>query len=152
MTNAKNHIPSRIEPFPDTWDRGRSSAVTSSLNGSGLKKAKLGIDGTGEQNSKLLELPQLRKENPPKEPGQGVDGSTRKEENDDLHDNAGDWASQIMLDPVPKLISWSRHMDDAENNSPLTSNSPELLLSRTFDVMRFFSLPSIHECSITDSM
>lgn len=92
-------------------------------------KAKLGIDGTGEQNSKLLELPQLRKENPPKEVGQGVDGSTRKEENDDLHDNTGDCASHIMLDPVPKLISCSRDKDDPENNSLLNSSSPELLLS-----------------------
>ena len=54
----------------------------------GLKNAKLGIEGTGEENSKVSEL-LLRKENPP-DAKQGVDGSTKKEQNDVLHVSAGD--------------------------------------------------------------
>lgn len=70
----------------------------------GLKNAKLGIEGTGEENSSTLESPLLQKENPPAA-GQGVDGSARKEEKDDLHVNVGDSASHAIGDPVPKLTS-----------------------------------------------
>ena len=72
----------------------------------GLKNAKLGSEGTGEEVSAPMpmELPQLRNENPP-DAKQGVDGSARKEEKDDLHVNAGDRASHVIGDSWPKLIS-----------------------------------------------
>lgn len=55
-------------------------------------------------NSSVFDPPLLRKENTP-DPKQGVDGSTRKEENEDLHVNTGDWASSTIGDPAPKLMS-----------------------------------------------
>lgn len=55
----------------------------------GLRNEKLSIEGTGEQNSKSGESPALLNENPP-ETRHGVTGSTKKEENDDLHVNVGD--------------------------------------------------------------
>lgn len=70
----------------------------------GLKNAKLGIEETGEVNSKQLETPLLPNDNP-LDAKQGVDGSTRKGENDDLQVNVGDWVSHILGDPVPKLMS-----------------------------------------------
>lgn len=72
----------------------------------GLKNAKLGSEGTGEEVSAPMpiELPQLRNENPP-DAKQGVNGSARKEEKDDLHVNAGDRASQVIGDSWPKLMS-----------------------------------------------
>lgn len=70
----------------------------------GLKNAKLGIEEIGVANSSVFDPPLLRKENTP-DPKQGVDGSTRKEENEDLHVNTGDWASSTIGDPAPKLMS-----------------------------------------------
>ena len=70
----------------------------------GLKNAKLGIEETGEENSRQLETPLLRNDSPP-DAKQGVDGSTRKGEKDDLHVNVGDWTSHILGDAVPKLMS-----------------------------------------------
>lgn len=74
-----------------------------SITEPGLKNAKLGIEGTGEENSKALES-LLRKEKPP-DAKQDGDGSTRKEEKDDLHVNVGDGGSQAIGDPDPKLAS-----------------------------------------------
>lgn len=54
--------------------------------GQGLKNAKLGIEGTGDENSKVLGSSVLPKENPP-DAKQGVDGSNPKEVKDDLHVN-----------------------------------------------------------------
>lgn len=73
----------------------------------GLKNAKLGIDGIGEQISVPIpmESPLPRNENP-SDAKQGVDGSTRKEEKDDLHVNAGDCvSSEVIGDPLPTLMS-----------------------------------------------
>ena len=77
-----------------------------SMAGPGLKNAKLGIDEMVEQGSAPIpiESPLLRNENPP-DAKQGVDGSARKEEKDDLHVNAGDCVSQVTGDPLPKLMS-----------------------------------------------
>jgi hypothetical protein len=55
----------------------------------GLRNAKLGIEETGEENSKPMEPPVLRNENP-LGAEKGVTGSTKMEENDDLHVNVGD--------------------------------------------------------------
>lgn len=70
------------------------------------KNEKLGIEGTGEVNSKVLELLGLQKENLA-DAEQGVEGSTKKDENDVLHVNAGDSALKTIGDPVPepKLMS-----------------------------------------------
>ena len=60
--------------------------------------------GIGEENSKALESSLLQKENP-LDAVQGVAGSARKEEKDDLHVNVGDSTSHVIGDPVPKLMS-----------------------------------------------
>ena len=70
----------------------------------GLKNAKLGIEETGEENSRQLETPLLLNDNRP-DAKQGVDGSARKGDKEDLHVNVGDWASHILRDGVPKLMS-----------------------------------------------
>lgn len=70
----------------------------------GLKNAKLGIEEIGVANSRVFDPSLPRKENTP-DAKQGVDGSTRKEENEDLQVNTGDWPSSIIGDPVPKLMS-----------------------------------------------
>lgn len=70
----------------------------------GLKNAKLGIEEIGVENSRVFDPSLLWKENPP-DAKQGVDGSARKEENEDLQVKAGAWVSFIMGDPAPKLMS-----------------------------------------------
>jgi hypothetical protein len=60
-----------------------------SITGPGLENAKLGIEDTGDMNSKAFESSLLRKENP-RDTKLGVDGSPRKEENDDLQVKVGD--------------------------------------------------------------
>lgn len=56
------------------------------------------------ENSRVFDPSLLWKENPP-DAKQGVDGSARKEENEDLQVNAGAWVSFIMGDAAPKLMS-----------------------------------------------
>lgn len=73
----------------------------------GLKKVKLGIDGTGEENSAAFGSQQLLKEKPPVA-GQRLLLPTRKVEKDDLHVNAGDChssTSPAVGDPSLKLKS-----------------------------------------------
>lgn len=94
----------------------------------GLKNAKLGIDGTGEENSVPIpiESPLLRNENPP-DAKQGVDGSTRNEEKDDLHVTAGDWASlEAIGDPLPKLMSSFLDINGVENEQLPSSHALQL--------------------------
>lgn len=55
-------------------------------------------------NSSVFDPLLLWKENTP-DAKQGVDGSKRKEENEDLQVNTGDWASSTIGDPAPKLMS-----------------------------------------------
>ena len=73
----------------------------------GLRKVKLGIEGTGDENSGWLDSWQLPKEKP-SGTEQGVPLSTRKEENDDLHVNAGEFLVSPSIDagePSLKLKS-----------------------------------------------
>lgn len=86
LVEQSTEIPCSMEPVP--------------------KNSKLGIEGKGEVNSKVLESLRLQKENLA-EAEQGVDGSAMKEENDVLHVNAGDSALETIGDPVPlpKLMS-----------------------------------------------
>lgn len=88
------------------------------------KNAKLGIDGTEEVNSKLLEFPGVKKEKLA-EAEQGVDKSSEKEENDALHVNAGDSTSERIGDPVPlpKLMSCCLIMNGVENEPLPVSHS-----------------------------
>lgn len=90
----------------------------------GLRNAKLGIEGKGEENSKSMEPPELRNENPP-ETEKGVTGSTKMEENEDLHVNVGEWASHVG-EPAPKLMSCFLDINEAENELPPTSHSSQL--------------------------
>ena len=94
----------------------------------GLKNAKLGIEGMGEENSKSLESPMLRKENPP-DAVRGVDGSAMKVEKDDLHVNVGDSTSHVTGDPAPKLISSFLDINELEKEPPPIPNSPQLWFS-----------------------
>ena len=54
--------------------------------GQGLMNAKLGIEGTGVENSRVLGSSVLPKENPPNAK-QDVDGCNPKEVKDDAHVN-----------------------------------------------------------------
>ena len=88
----------------------------------GLKKAKLGIDDIGVEKSTVSDPQLLWKENPP-DAKQGVDGSMRYEENDDLQVTTGDWVSQIIGDPVLKLMSSFLAMSEEEKG--VVSDSPQ---------------------------
>lgn len=81
-----------------------NAQLPSSTNELGLKNEKLGIEGTGDENSKPLESSFPGNENP-LEAKQGVNGSAMREEKDDLQVNAGDSASHKLGDPAPKLMS-----------------------------------------------
>lgn len=96
-----------------------NAQLLSSTKEPGLKNAKLGIEGTGEENSKPLESPLPQNENP-LDAMHGVNGSAMKEEKDDLQVNAGDWASHILGDPVPKLMSRLLDINEVENELPLS--------------------------------
>jgi len=60
-----------------------------STTGEGLRNEKLSMEGIGEENSKPEESPTLLNENPA-DSTHGVTGSSKKEENDDLHVKVGD--------------------------------------------------------------
>lgn len=91
----------------------------------GPKNAKLGIERTGEEEISEpmpIESPLLRKENPP-DAKQGVDGSARKEEKDDLQVNEDDGVWQAIGDPWPKLMSQSLDINAVENELPPSSHA-----------------------------
>lgn len=83
------YIPPTIPFTSDVLDENSNIILFCSTTEVGLRNAKLGIEGTGEENSIHVEPPELRNENPP-EADKGVTGSTKIEENDDLHVNVGD--------------------------------------------------------------
>jgi len=92
-----------------------------STAGEGLRNEKLSMEGIGEENSKPEDSPTLLNENPA-DGRHGVTGSSKKEENDDLHVKVGDCASHVG-EPAPKLMSWFLDMKEAENELPPTSHS-----------------------------
>lgn len=96
-----------------------NAQLLSSTKEPGLKNSKLGIEGTSEENSKPLESPLLQNENP-LDAMHGGNGSAMKEEKDDLQVNAGGWASHILGDPVPKLMSRLLDINEVENELPLS--------------------------------
>lgn len=100
-----------------------------SITEPGLKNAKLGIEGMGEENSKALESPMLQKENPP-DAVRGVDGSAMKVEKDDLHVNVGDSTSHVTGVPAPKLMSSFLDINELEKEPLPIPNSPQLWFSR----------------------
>jgi hypothetical protein len=106
-----------------------SAQLPCSIAEPGLKNAKLGIEGTGEENSKALESSLLRKENPA-DAVQGVDGSAIKVEKDDLHVNVGDSVSHVIGDPAPKLMSSFLDINEVEKEPPPIPHSLQLRFSR----------------------
>jgi len=125
---SESWLPPQTESIREMLLDNSNVELPSSITGPALENAKLGIEDTGGMNSKAFESSPLWKENPPGA-NIGVDGSARKEENDDLHLKVEDWTSWKMGDPVPKLTSWSLAIN-VENEPPPKPHSWQLCFSR----------------------